>query len=103
MSDFFTQIFCYFSNKNPLVQKKRILDNTMFHALSIETILEKFYTIEVMRIMNLTDIQSILVNNLYYDTMKNENSNSNNKSKSTPSSVENIFGLTREKIEDCFK
>lgn len=98
IKDFFIQL-CG-KKKHFLVNKKLILDKKISHALSIETLLEKMFVVEVLRNISLSDNQNILVNRLYYDIMSNRDGLSLQQNSD---SIENIFGLSKDKLEEYFK
>ena len=100
LKHFMIQFFCTFSNK-PIVLRKKFLEKKISHSLSIETILDKMFIIEVMRNITLSDNQNILANRLYYDIMGDRTVVVSADFNSD--SVEDIFGLSKEKLEEYFK
>ena len=88
------------NKKSSLVNKRLILDKKISHALSIETILEKMFVVEVLRNISLSENQNILVNRLYYDIMGNRDGLSLQQNSD---SIENIFGLSKDKLDEYFK
>ena len=100
IKDFLLQsLICY---KSDIRARKKLLLRKINHVLSIESILEKFYMVEVLQHYLLTDYENALSNRFYYDIMTNKE-NTKSLINSKEFNNESIFKLNKTKLDLYFK
>lgn len=99
--DFILQILI--CKKSEIRTRKKILSSKINHVLSIDSILEKFFMIEVLQNHLLSENEITLSNRLFYDIMTNKESSISNYINLYNSNNKSIFKLNKDKLEKYYK